>query len=777
MIAVISCPGADAREAGGQKIDIAATQLRAAIAELSREARVSIGTSGRLPRLRITPLHGEMTVEEALARLLAGSGYRARQVGQTAWRIELVPRPNPSSRKASSPSKSVTAPAPARQNSESQSVIIVTGTKRNSSLGGLPVAAAVVSFPEDKRVTVGDDTSTVAARIEGLASTGLGPGRNRMAIRGVADSSFNGESQTTVAVLFDDARLTYSAPDPNIRLVDVDRVEVIKGPQGSLFGSGTLGGIYHIVSRRADLDAVHAEVSSGAENVGHGGTGYSGSAIVNIPIVSERAALRLVGYSATEPGWVDTGNRKNNNRTQVTGLRAGVGVDAGASWRLDLTGFAQWQNSRDSQYVYASRARERPAQNAEPHDNDLRHAAIRISRPASGNVDILLSSGMTWHEVGDTFDASLGAESFGLANVKLLTDQREYRLWDNELRLNGDLGRIDWLLGLSYVRSSQFIWGQLRASDGATLTIDDDRRVTHDIALFSDVILPIGDQFKLEAGTRFFRNSIKETRVFPGTDVTRRRHHTGITPSLALSWQPRDGQLAFVRYGSANRQGGSDINAAGQLETLKSDELATLEAGWRQEFSDGAQIDVGIHHSWWENLQSDLLQPDGLIETGTAGNARIFGGELSFAKPFGNRWKIEGGASFTMAKLVKNALGSELVDRHLPIVPEYTVRGSLAHDLDVGGADARLRFYINYLGPSRLSFDPLLDRPMGNLVDTGMEGRVRLHNFTLSVAATNLLGRRGDSFAFGNALRFSTTRQYTPQQPPTLSISLHAQLR
>lgn len=771
-LAVISCQDAEAREASTQQVDIAATELSAAIAELSRETHVSIGTSGKLPRLRTRPFHGAMTIDEALNRLLSGSGYQARQVGKTAWRIERARAPRVARKKL----LPVLSPVAPPKNIESNSVIVVTGTKRNSALGGLPVAASVVSFPADKQASVSDDTATIAARIEGLALTGLGPGRNRMAIRGVADSSFNGESQTTVAVIFDDARLTYSAPDPNIRLVDVERVEVIKGPQGSLFGSGTLGGIYHIVSRRAEVDQTELEISGGAESVAHGGIGYSGSAIINLPLISEQAALRLAGYSAIEPGWIDTGARKDSNRTQVTGLRTGLGIEVDDRWRFDLTGFAQWQNSRDSQYVYAPRSRERPAQNAEPHDNDMRHIAARIARSASDTIDIVLSSGMTWHELGDTFDATVGAENFGLADVQLLTDTREYRLWDNELRLNGDFGKIDWLLGLSYVRSSQHILGQLHASDGTSLDVDEDRRITHDVALFGDVIIPLGEQFKLDAGARFFRNLVIETRNLPAGIVTSHHQRTGLTPGFAFSWQRREGQLGFIRYGSAIRQGGIDINAAGQLEILENDELATIEAGWREEFSSGAHLDIGIYHSWWENLQSDLLQPNGLIETDTAGNARIFGGELSFTTPLGKSWKAEGGASYTMAKLVNNRFGIELVDRHLPIVPEFTLRASIAHDFAVGRTDASLRFYLNYLGPSRLSFDPLLDRPMGKLLDGGLEGNWKLDNFTLSVTANNILGRSSDSFAFGNALRFSTSRQYTPQQPPTLSISLRAPL-
>jgi iron complex outermembrane recepter protein len=294
VTAAIFCPvtNAEAREAGSQQIDISATDLSAAIAELSRKAHVSIGTAGSLPQLRTSPIHGEMTAGEALTRLLSGSGYTARRVGGTAWRIEPLPRTRPVKVKIAPSFIPPAAPIIPQQIIESPP-IIVTGTKRSRPLNELPLAISVVSLSADNKAATSRDTAKIAASMEGLALTGLGPGRNRLAIRGVADSSFNGESQSTVAVLLDDARLTYSAPDPNIRLVDVERVEVIKGPQGSLFGSGALGGIYHIVSRRADVNRFELEASAGTETVAHGGIGYSGSVIANVPVVSGTAALGL----------------------------------------------------------------------------------------------------------------------------------------------------------------------------------------------------------------------------------------------------------------------------------------------------------------------------------------------------------------------------------------------------------------------------------------------------------------------------------------------------
>jgi outer membrane receptor protein involved in Fe transport len=72
-----------------------------------------------------------------------------------------------------------------------------------------------------------------------LFSTQLGPGRNKLFIRGVADSSFTGPTQATVGQYLGDVRLNYNAPDPDLNLYDIARVEVVEGPQGTLYGAGS----------------------------------------------------------------------------------------------------------------------------------------------------------------------------------------------------------------------------------------------------------------------------------------------------------------------------------------------------------------------------------------------------------------------------------------------------------------------------------------------------------------------------------------------------------
>ncbi|MCB2078244.1 MAG: TonB-dependent receptor [Novosphingobium sp.] len=707
-----------------------------------------------------------MNVEQALQRLLAGTGYRARKVGETAWRIERVAAPVPVVRDpADAPPDATLSPAPPPV------PIIVTGTKQDRLLLDLPMAVSTVTMAPHHRADPASNTGTVMSEMEGLALTALGPGRNRMFVRGVSDSAFNGESQSTVAVVLDDSRVTYAAPDPDIRLVDVERVEVLKGPQGSLYGIGALGGIYHIVTRRPDLGDASLVASAGAMTTRSGTTGLSGSVTANLPLVHDAVAVRLVGYTTKEPGWIDTGARRNANSTRVTGARGGLGIDLGGDWRADFSGFAQWVESRDSRYVYEPRTLERPAQEAEPHDNDLRHIAARIAR-TTHNVDIVLSTGMTWHEVGDTLDATVGAEDFGVPDPLLLEDSRDYRVWDNEARISGHWDDYSWLVGMSHVQSRQKNIWDLTARSGVALVIDDDRRTTYDTALFGNVTVPLATGVSAEGGLRAFRSVTRETRLLSDGPVTRKRERNGMTPSLALSWQPSADQLLFVRYGSAFRQGGSDIGPDGQLETLKSDELATVEMGWRQQLGRRGSLDIGAWYSWWENLQSDLLEENGLIETANAGDATIYGWEVSASFDPHPTWRIEAGGNFTMAKLTDNTLGFEIGDRHLPAVPEYTFRASVRHDFPLGPANAWVRVRARYVGPSHLSFDPELDREMGNYFETGAEFHARTGNFELAVAADNLFGSKADLFSFGNTLRLREMEQFTPQRPRTISVAL-----
>ena len=764
---------AEAREAGSLAIDIPPGDLRDALIDLARIARVSIGADGALPRIRVSRLHGEMTVAQALERLLAGTGYHARRVGETAWRIERAPAPRkPQAVRAPLPT---TPPPPLPQET-----IVVTATKQPLDLMSLPTPVAILDALQlPARGAALSATPEVAARIDGLALTALGPGRNRMFLRGVADSAFGGESQSTVAVVLDEARLTYAAPDPDIRLVDMDRIEVLKGPQGSLYGTGALGGIYRMVAHRADLDSTELSLAAGGSGVSEGSIGYSGSAVANLRIVPGYAALRLVGYTGLEPGWIDSGSdgtrRHDGNSTRVSGARGQFGLEPAAGWRLDLTGMAQWLNSRDSRYTYAARRYDRPAQLAEPHDNDLVHAAARLHGDLSG-VDVMLSSGMTWHEVADAFDATVGADGFGIADPRMLKDRRTYRVWDTELRLRGQWGAAQWLLGFSHLDANQSLETRLIDGLGTSTTLDRPRRDSHDTAAYLDLAIPLTGTVSVNGGGRLYRSSVADTLFASGARGSSERDRTGFTPQVAVRWKPDTRNLVYLRYGSAFRQGASGLGRGTVTGRLAGDELASIEAGWRLELKGSGRLEMAVWYARWNHVQSDTLSQNGLIGTIDAGDAGIVGLETSLAWPVREGWKVEAGGNLTDARLTRNALGYELHDTRLPVVPDYTLRAALSHEFELAGLPASARFDLRYLGPARMSFEPDLDRRMGKVLESGIEVDVSSGNWLWGVSARNLFGAKGDAFAFGNPLRYRLSQQHVQQLPRTILLNASLKL-
>lgn len=765
--AIASAAHADEPGGAAPRIDIAANRLANALAELSRETGVSIGTDGALPDRPTPAVHGRMSVGAALQRVLAGTGWRARQVGPHAWRIERAPatanRPAPRPMPRADP-----APPPVAVESEP---IIVTGLKRPSLLESAPISVTVVTLDaaEDLRGTTG--TARIAAQAEGLALTSLGPGRNRMFLRGVADSALNGESQSTVAVVLNGARLTFAAPDPDIRLVDVERVELLKGPQGALYGSGALGGIYNIVSRAPDVHDASLTTTATLDAISGGQAQIGGSVIANLPISRGTAALRIVGYSASSPGWIDTGDRADSNRSRVIGGRAALGVDLGGGWQADVNALAQWLGSDDSQYVYRSGARSRPAQLPEAHDNDLQHGAVHISGPTPLG-QLTVHSGLTMHEVGDTLDATIGADSFALTNPQTLEDERQYRIWDHEARLAGRWGQASWQAGLSWLVAHQSEVATLANTTGQSLTVDDDHRRTTELALFGDMSLPLGGDLTLDGGGRLFRATVREQRVVGSMTVERHRDRVGFTPTIALSWQPDRRQMAWLRYAAASRPGGSDIGPTGELELLDSDELQSLEAGWRRTLGGGIHLELSGWWSRWSHIQSDVLLTNGLVETVNAGTGQMRGVEATLTARTTDGWQARFGGSLSDARLIRTTLPFEVDDNSLPVVPSYVVRADLHHSWSIGRTDVTAGASLRYVGPSHLSFDPTVDRPMGDLVESRVDVTIHRGSWLAALAIDNPLGQHGNAFAFGNPFRFRTMRQFTPQAPTSVTLSL-----
>ena len=340
---------------------------------LSRQTGASIGLSPGLPLVMVPHVRGPRSAKATLDRLLKHTNLHAVAVGPNTYRIELRPRAKSIARAKHSAPMSVAA-----------GEVVVTATKRDTRIGAAATAVAVVDRAALQRLGDAPDTGTLAAIVNGLTVTNLGPGRNRLFIRGIADSPFDGFGQSSVSVQIDEARLTYDAPDPDLRLIDIAQVEILKGPQGPLYGTGALGGVLRIVPEKPELAIGDGIGPAGRlRDFRRGRGGGERDAVLNLPLVRDRLGLRLVGYRLDQGGWIDTaGGAANINRGRTSGARLGLRARPGGDWVIDAQAITQASSIADSQYVEARRTLTRAARLAEPQDTDL----TLLSLTANGSL-------------------------------------------------------------------------------------------------------------------------------------------------------------------------------------------------------------------------------------------------------------------------------------------------------------------------------------------------------------------------------------------------------
>ena len=179
--------------------------------------------------------------------------------------------------------------------------VLVTATKRVRNAREL--AVAITTIPRvGLEATGASDAGQAASQFAGVLVTNLGPGRNKLLLRGLSDGAHTGRTRSTVATYLDEIPVNYNAPDPDLRLVDVERLEVARGPQGALFGAGSLSGVYRIVTRKPDLVDFSAEVRATGAITRGGAPSGAVEGHVNVPIEALNLGIRLSAYDEVQGG-------------------------------------------------------------------------------------------------------------------------------------------------------------------------------------------------------------------------------------------------------------------------------------------------------------------------------------------------------------------------------------------------------------------------------------------------------------------------------------------
>jgi outer membrane receptor protein involved in Fe transport len=187
--------------------------------------------------------------------------------------------------------------------------ITVTSTRRSENQQVVPIAVQAISGEKLQQLGI-DSFEDYIALLPGVSSDGQGPGRQETYIRGVSSgraparlSGIGGEP--TVAFYLDETPITTPGRNIDLYAVDLQRVEVLKGPQGTLFGASSQAGTVRLITNKPDLGNFGAGAEFGMSSTKNGGISNKSEGFVNIPIVEDTFAIRLAGYSSTDGGFID----------------------------------------------------------------------------------------------------------------------------------------------------------------------------------------------------------------------------------------------------------------------------------------------------------------------------------------------------------------------------------------------------------------------------------------------------------------------------------------
>jgi len=195
--------------------------------------------------------------------------------------------------------------------------IIVTATKRELNLQDVPHSIDVLSSIELERMGAMDLQATIRA-LPSVHLAALQPGQNQLTMRGIAAEVFEYTRPAQVAVYLDEQPMTSNAQQVGFRNIDMDHVESLPGPQGTLFGSSSQAGTIRYITNKPKTDRFEGEVEARWGTTSGGADSYDFSGVLNIPLADDKLAVRLVGYSSHDGGYVDnifgtsfTGNYDN----------------------------------------------------------------------------------------------------------------------------------------------------------------------------------------------------------------------------------------------------------------------------------------------------------------------------------------------------------------------------------------------------------------------------------------------------------------------------------
>jgi iron complex outermembrane receptor protein len=757
-----------ARAAERRRFIVPAGSLSAAVLAVGRQGDVDIGLANPSFAGRNTSgLNGRMAAGEALRRLLQGTGLTAREMRPGSFLIVSTPTVAPTPR--SRPVPTVT-----------DIPIVVVASKRGLWLSTYPGSVVVVSLGTGRAAEDGRDRSLadLVTRLPMLQSTAFGSGRDKLFVRGVADSSFAGPTQSTVGTYFGETRLVYSGADPDLRLIDMERVEILEGPQGTLYGAGAIGGIFRLTPRAPDACAFAGALAIGGSATQGGKAGDDISAMVNLPLLKDRIAIRAVGYHSEEGGYIDDPQRGRDaiNGLTTSGGRLAVRIVPDAAWTIDIGGLGQRIRSDGPQYAVRGLAGLLAHDSGfdQPYRDRILLGSLTATRQIGETTHLLLTTGAVDRRSHLRYDASRpGSPSSAYdENDKIHLFTGEARLWNARPSGNG------WLIGVAAVQNRDTARRALGNPDAPRDISGVDNR-TLDLALFGEATQAIGQRISITAGGRLThaRMDGEPLAINPPSRFIRGQSRTRADPTAGFTVKLVRHLVWFGRNGQGFRTGGLAVAAGvGRVATYRPDDIRVMESGLRVDglFDRTVSGTIAVSQARWKNIQADLIGLNGFPFTANVGDGRVTAIEANLDWEPVPRVALTMRGLFARSTLDRPAPGFLRAGGDtLPDTPRFSGSATLRWAPPI---DATQRFKIalsvRRQGCSRLGVGPILGLDQAGYTMGDIDASLVRGAMTIGIRIDNFANARGDRFAIGDPFRLTRESAFTPLRPRTLRITL-----
>jgi len=613
--------------------------------------------------------------------------------------------------------------------------MMITAQKRGEqALQEVPIAVQAVGS-DDIRNAAAIELSELAPRFSSLIVQDLGPGDRKYIIRGV-----NSSATAAVGVYYDETPITARTKQDGggrqaaVELHDIERIEVLKGPQGTLYGASSSAGTIRYVPYRPDATAVDYNVGGILSNTEDGGTNYNLNGMVNLPVVADTFALRGVAWYTQDDGFIDNlllGNEDINDN-EVTGGKLAAEWLINDAWTFSAYGLLQNREvggtSRQMPVVQQNLANNRATFAAEmaaagfpeqpdgqirttqsytvtPWDEDMTLLGAKLEWDA-GPGSLMAVVNYFEREIDFNFDSTPILLNFGVPLPAITRQPQTREVTSTEIRWASDLqGPVQFLVGAWLSREDKsfetqviasgsdgvplgpFVPGDPNAIFGRTKTDQLDEE-----AVFGEAEWFITDKLSILGGLRWYQFDIKsvnnETQSFEpaqGFSPTFEVDDDKVTGKVNLTYRFDDDTLVYGTVSQGFRPGGTNdvafirVGEPPPPPGFGPDELTNYELGWKTSVIDN-RIDFNgaVFYIDWQDLQTSTFDADSpFVVVRNAGEAEITGIEFDVSATPVDGVFIQAAGSYQNAEYATDVPGGDpdmpfaKKGQAVPLVPDF----------------------------------------------------------------------------------------------------------